>query len=177
MREATITLGFWDFAHHDADTSTVEDLYRVMRQHGINALFTTAGLFHYDRANDLHDFSRHLSIDEKGRATITWKGSHLERRLEAAKAVGFRKVVYSPGFRNVVTKAVKARVDRKCLDKQNREGLHSTLCRYEQSKHFDLIKQELTNVSDKYYPIFSEAYAQTYVAIVKEIMNETKRRG
>jgi len=178
LLEPEITLGFWDFAYQNyrGDIGSVDEVYRVMRRHGMNALFMMAGLFHYHPETDTHDFSRHLSVDETGRAVITWEGSPLAERMAAAKEAGFKTVCYYPTFGGVLGKAVQARVDKETLDQEISRELDKVLARHKGSKHYDLIQKETTNVSEKYYPMFSEAYATLYVQVLQDILKEAARR-
>jgi len=177
--EPRVTLGFWDFAYqnYDGEIGTVGDVYATMRRHGMNAVFTMAGLFHYHPETDTHDFSEHLSVGDDGLVGIRWEGTPLAERMEAAKRAGFKAVCYSPAFGPFVGRAVRERVDKETLDRETSQELAELLSRYEGSEQYDVISKETTNVSEKYYPLFSESYARMYAQIVEEILKEAERRG
>ncbi len=65
--EPTVTLGFWDFQAepYGGEIGTVTEVYETMRQHGMNAVFTKAGLWERDpEGGTPYDFSRHLEVGQ-----------------------------------------------------------------------------------------------------------------
>ena len=157
------------------------DVYATMRRYGINAVFVDVGLWVRDAETGTPiDFSRHLHVGEDGRVGITWEGSPLEARLEAARRAGFRKVGYHPrfGFRGgFVGEVARQHVDQATLEHETSRELEAVLGRYEGSPHYDLIEKETRNVAKKYFPILSEAYGTHYVQILRDILEEGRRRG
>ena len=179
LLEATVALGFWDFQEepYGGEIGTVAEVYETMQRHGMNAVVTHVGLWHWDSGRD---FSEHIAIGEDGRVRVTVEGSPLAARMEAAKRAGFRAVGYQPrfGFRGgFVGEVVSKRVARETLDQETSRELARVLGRYEGSEHYDLIKKETTNAAETYFPMFSEAYGTLYVQILREILEEGRRRG
>ena len=48
--------------------------------------------------------------------------------------------------------------------------------RFQGSQQYEVIKKEIINASQKYYPMYSQAYADLYVKIVREICKEVQKR-
>ena len=180
--EPTVTLGFWDFQAepYGGEIGTVTEVYETMRRYGMNAVFTKAGLWERDpEGGTPYDFSRHLEVGQKGGVKIRWEGTPLAERLETAKRAGLKQVCYHPrfGFRGgFVGKVVSRQVDRKTLEQQTLQELERVLGRYAGSAHYELIKKEISNVSQRYFPVFSKAYGTLYVRILREILEEGRRR-
>jgi hypothetical protein len=180
LLEPTVTLGFWDLQRaYDGEIGTIADVYETMSHHGVNAVFTSAGLWQWDPETNTYDFSRHLAVAEDGRVRITFEGSPLEKHMEAAKRAGFKAVCFVPRFDGVVREAVRKLVDNQTLDQEISGELATVLGRYKGSEYYDLIKGETTSASKSgsHYPLFSEAYARVYVQILREIIKEGRSRG
>ena len=96
LAEPPQTLGFWDFRWpYKNEIGTLDQVYNAMREHGIRAVHSWAGLFTYDKNTDTYDFSRHISIDDGGKVTVNLAGSQLGDCLKAAKQAGFRYLIYN----------------------------------------------------------------------------------
>jgi len=180
LLEPTVTLGFWDLdRRYKGEIGTIADVYKIMSHHGGNTVFTSAGLWQWDPEKSTYDFSRHLALGDHGRVKVTFEGSPLENRMEAAKRAGFKAVCFVPRFDRFVRKAVRKLVDKQTLKQEVSEELAAVLGRYKGSQYYDLIKEETTKASKKGtdYPIFSESYARVYVQILREILKEGRHRG
>jgi hypothetical protein len=178
LREPPHTLGFWDFQRpYQGEIGTLDQFYQVMSAHGMNAVFARVGLFEYDKKTDTYDFGRYLSIDDSGHVTVTLDGSPLETSMEAAKQAGLKSVIYTPTLSLFVTKEVLARYDKENLDQQISAEIAQVTARLEGSQQYEMIEKEITNASRTYYPMYSQAYADLYVEIVRGILKEAKRRN
>ena len=177
LREPRHTLGFWDFQRpYHGEIGTRNEVYRVMSEYGMNAVFARAGLFEYDQGSDRYDFSRYIAIDASGHVSVSLDDSDLERCLEAARSAGLRHVIYSPTLFMLVMKEIPDRYDRRVLVQQTNEELASVIRRFEGSPHFEVIKNEITRAGEDHFPIYSQAYADLYVEIVRKTFAEVKRR-
>ena len=180
LLDSTVPLGFWDSAQaYEREIGPVAEEYKTLRRYGTNAVFTDAGLWHWNPERTTYDFSRHLALGEHGRVKVTFEGSPLEKHMEAAKQAGFKAVCFVPRFGRFVSEAVRKLVDKQTLDQEISEELATVLSRYKGSQDYDLIKEETTDASKKGtdYPVFSESYAKVYVQILREILQEGRRRG
>ena len=172
------TLGFWDFQRpYRGEIGTLDQVYQMMSAHGMNAVFTRAGVFEYHRETDSYDFSDFISISDDGRVTVTLDGSQLAKSLAAAKRAGFKYVIYTPHLPILVRREIADRYDIETLDPQINAEISKTSARFEASPQLELIKREMTLASEIYYPMYSQAYADLYVEIVRKISDEVKRRN
>jgi len=178
LLEPPHALGFWDFQRpYRGEIGTLQQFYQKMSEHGMNAVFARFGLFEYDKQTDTYDFSRYLSIDDSGRVTVKLDASPLEASMEAAKQAGLKSVIYTPTLSLFVTKEVLARYDKKMLNRQIKAEIASVTARFKGSQQYEMIAKEITNASQTYYPMYSQAYADLYVEIVRGILKEAKRRN
>jgi len=171
-------LGFWDFQRpYQGEIGPLDEVYRIMNRHGINAVFTRAGLYEYQKDTDTYDFSKTISIDEAGHATVSLDGSPMEKQMEAAKRAGLTHVVYQPHHWIFVAEEVQRRQGRAVLEEQCNAEIERVLRRYEMSEHYDLIKDETPNSGQTFFPMYSQDYATLYMQILREILAEVESRG
>lgn len=176
--EPSQTLGFWDYQRpYKGEIGTIGQVYQMMSEHGMNAIFARASHYEYDKKTDRYDFSRYISIDNAEKVTVTLDGSSLETSMEAAKRAGFKYVIYHPFLQELVSTNVEARYDRRVLEEQSAEEVTRVLKRFEGTKDYETIKTEITNFNQKYSSVYSQAYADLYVDILREILRDIKRRN
>ena len=171
------TLGFWDFQRpYFGEIGPLDQVYQIMSRHGINAVFSRAGLYEYDKPTDTYDFSRSISIDDAGRVTVSLEGTLLEKHLDAAQRAGFGRVVYSPHHWIYVSQVVQQRMERDSLEQQTQAELDRVHSRYEASPYHDMMMQETNNAGKKMFPMYSDAYAKLYVEILRQLLAEVEKR-
>ena len=172
------TLGFWDFQRpYQQELGTLSTVYQTMQSHGMNTVFTRAGLYQYEPQTDTYDFSKTISIDAVGHVTVRLQDSDLARCLEAARQAGFRQVIYTPHLQFLIARETIARYDKATLTQQTRAETAEVVSRFQNSPHYALIKREIAHSGDVYYPMYSQAYADLYVAVVRAIRQEVQRRN
>ena len=147
-----------------------------MREHGVNAVFARVGLFEYDKKTDAYDFSKYISIDDSGHVTVALDGSSLEASMIAAKKTGLRHFIYTPTLSLFVAREVLARYGKPLLEEQIDAEISKVTKRFQGSQQYEVIKKEIINANQKYYPMYSQAYADLYVKIVREICKEVQKR-
>ena len=177
LQEPPHRLGFWEFQRaYRGEIGPLVQVYQQMRDHGMNAVFARIGLFEYDKKTDTYDFSKYISVDNSGQVSLTLDGSSLEKCMEAAKQVGLKQVIYSPTLSLFITKQVLARHDKKNLKAQSAAEIARVTQRFEGSPQYDIIKEEIAKAGEMYFPLYSRAYAELYVAVVRELVKEVKKR-
>ena len=170
------TLGFWDFQRpYQQELGTLSTVYQTMKSHGINTVFTRSGLYEYEPKTDTYDFSKTISIDAAGCVTVRLQDSDLAHCLEAARQAGFQQVIYTPHLQFLIARETIARYDQATLTQQIRAETAKVASRFQNSPHYALIKREIALSGDVYYPMYSQAYADLYVAVVRAIRQEVQR--
>ncbi|MEE3370075.1 MAG: hypothetical protein VX346_12090 [Planctomycetota bacterium] len=178
LRQPVQTLGFWDFQRpYQGELGTLSTVYQTMHSHGMNTVFTRGGLYEYEPQTDTYDFSKTISIDAVGRVTVRLQDSDLARCLEAARLAGFRQVIYTPHLQFLIARETVARYDKATLTQQIRAETTAIASRFQNSPHYALIKREIAHSGDVHYPMYSQAYADLYVAVVRAIREEVQRRN
>jgi hypothetical protein len=176
LRAPTQTLGFWDFQRpYQQELGTLDAVYQTMQSHGMNTVFTRAGLYQYQPQTDTYDFSKTISIDAAGRVTVRLQDSALARCLEAARQAGFRQVIYTPHLQFLIARETMARYDKATLTQQIHAEMAKVASRFQTSPHYTLIKREIAHSSDVHYPMYSQAYADLYVSVVRAIRQEVQQ--
>ena len=176
LRAPTQTLGFWDFQRpYQQELGTLDAVYQTMQSHGMNTVFTRAGLYQYQPQTDTYDFSKTISIDAAGRVTVRLQDSDLARCLEAARQAGFKQVIYTPHLQFLIARETMARYDKATLTQQIHAETAKVASRFQTSPQYTLIKREIAHSSDVHYPMYSQAYADLYVAVVRAIRQEVQQ--
>lgn len=177
LRKPPQILGFWDFqrTYHD-QIGSLEEVYSIMRDHGINAVFARAGLFNYDKPTDTYDFSRSIHIDNQEQVVVNLDGTLLEKHLSAAKRAGMSHVIFQPHLQFFVTKELQHRYSREQLEQQSRAEMQQVAHRFQNSEHHDQIQEELDRAHQTFFPMYSEAYGTLYVETLSAILAEVRKR-
>lgn len=178
LKEPTRTLGFWDFQreYHGA-IGSVDEVYKIMRRHGVNSVFARCGLFEYDSAIDSYGFGSYLSTEASGHVSVTLSGSSLEQRMESATKAGFTSVVYNPHLPIFASLESTRRFDDEKLREQSADEVKRVVDRYRKSPNLPLISRETEQTSRRLAPIYSEAYATLYATVLGEILAQARRRN
>lgn len=171
-------LGFWDFQRPYGDEiGPIGQVYATMARYGVNAVFTRVGHYDYDKKSDSYDFSRFVTIDASGEVSVNLEGSRLQEHMDAAARAGFREVIYHDNIFECLLGSMPARHDAEALARQSEAELARVIARFEGDEQYETIRSQLTAFSRKYPFVYSEAYAELYVRIVRGVMAEARRRG
>jgi hypothetical protein len=171
------SLGFYDFQRpYHGEIGPLKNVYRMLREHGVTTIFTapSTGIHTYDKKTDTYDFSRHVAIDQSGKATVTLNGSVLAEFMEAAKEAGIETMVYTPTLPEFLRPYVRSRYDKAELMQQSEIEVARILKRFEHEPSYETIKQEITAYSKKYPSVYSQPYGDIYSQVIKGIIVEVK---
>lgn len=171
-----LRLGFWDFQRpYQGEIGSLDEVYQTMNRHGINAVFTHAGIYQYDKKTDTYDFSQCISVSDEGRVTVDLAGCPLAERAEAARRTGILSMIYNTHIWMFVAEEVQNRYEREVLEKQSLREVRRVLRRYRNSPHYDLIKEEIKGTSEKMFPLYSDAFGSLYVEVLRSILGEAEK--